>query len=262
MARFHHASLQLSRIHVERRFMQRFRCGSMLMIALVIAGMCMPSAVADDKDASEEVHRLDAAATVLNEIMGTRDKGIPEEIMESAKCVAVVPSMLQGGFVVGASYGKGVATCKTPTGWSAPAPFRIVGGSVGFQIGGEATDLVMVIMNDKGMRNLLSSKFKLGADASVAAGPVGRHAGGDTDWKMRAEVLSYSRARGVFAGIALDGAAITQDEDETRALYGSKVPFTQILTGSIPPPSGSDSFLTTVKKYTAEAKANAKAETH
>jgi lipid-binding SYLF domain-containing protein len=242
--------------------MQRFRCGSMLMIALVIAGMCMPSAVADDKDASEEVHRLDAAATVLNEIMGTRDKGIPQEIMESAKCVAVVPSMLKGGFVVGGNYGKGVATCRTATGWSAPAPFRIAGGSVGFQIGGEAVDVVMIVMNDKGMRNLLNSKFKLGADASVAAGPVGRHAEGDTDWKMRAEVLSYSRARGVFAGVALNGAAISQDDDETRVLYGEKVSFNQILTGSIPPPSGSDNFLATVKKYSAEAKANAKAESH
>src|SRR5579864_2189129 len=243
---------------MNRIFGMRF----VIAVIAIMAGLAATVMADDKKNANEEIRRMDAAATVLNEVMGTPDKGIPEEIMESAKCVAVVPSMLQGGFVVGASYGKGVATCKTPTGWSAPAPFRIVGGSVGFQIGGEATDLVMVIMNDKGMRNLLSSKFKLGADASVAAGPVGRHAGGDTDWKMRAEVLSYSRARGVFAGIALDGAAITQDEDETRALYGSKVPFTQILTGSIPPPSGSDSFLTTVKKYTAEAKANAKAETH
>jgi lipid-binding SYLF domain-containing protein len=133
---------------------------------------------------------------------------------------------------------------------------------VGFQIGGEAVDLVMIVMNDKGMRNLLNSKFKLGADASVAAGPVGRHAEGDTDWKMRAEVLSYSRARGVFAGVALNGAAISQDDDETRVLYGEKVSFNQILTGSIPPPAGSDNFLATVKKYSAEAKANAKAESH
>jgi lipid-binding SYLF domain-containing protein len=246
---------------MNRIFGMRFVIAVIAVIA-VMAGLTAMVMADDKKDASEEIHRMDAAATVLNEVMGTPDKGIPEEIMESAKCVAVVPSMLKGGFVVGASYGKGVATCKTPTGWSAPAPFRIAGGSVGLQIGGEATDVVMVIMNDKGMKNLLSSKFKLGVDASVAAGPVGRHAEGDTDWKMRAEVLSYSRARGVFAGIALDGASITQDEDETSALYGSKVPFEQILTGSIPPPSGSNSFLATVKKYTAEAKANAKAETH
>ena len=242
--------------------MHKILKGCVLMIAVALAGMCVPRATADEKDTSEEVHRLDAAANVLNEIMGTPDKGIPQEIMESARCVAVVPSMLKGGFVVGANYGKGVATCRTPTGWSAPAPFRIAGGSVGFQIGGEAIDVIMIVMNDKGMKNLLNSKFKLGADASVAAGPVGRHAEGDTDWKMRAEVLSYSRARGVFAGVALNGAAITQDTDETRALYGENASFNQILTGSIPPPAGSNNFLATVKKYSAEARANAKAERH
>lgn len=232
--------------------MKRLLGTSLLTLAIGLAAWI---ASAEDKKAeSDEVRRMDAAATVLNEVMGTPDKGIPEEILESAKCVAVVPSMLKGGFVVGANYGKGVATCRTPTGWSAPAPFKIVGGSVGFQIGGEAADVVMVVMNDKGMKNLLGSKFKLGADASVAAGPVGRHAEGDTDWKMRAEVLSYSRARGVFAGIALDGAAITQDEDETRALYGEKISFEHILTGDVPGPSGSGNFLAAVKKCTAEAR--------
>ena len=234
---------------------------SFLAASLAMAAVLAPASFASDKkESAEEVHRMDAAADVLNEIMGTPDKGIPQEVMESAKCVAVVPSMKKGGFVVGASYGKGVATCRTSTGWSAPAPFRIEGGSFGFQIGGEAVDLVMLIMNDKGMRNLLNSKFKLGADASVAAGPVGRHAEGDTDWKMRAEVLSYSRARGVFGGVALNGAVIKQDEDSTRALYGEKVSFDQILTGSVPPPSGADTFLATVKKFSAEAKANAKAD--
>jgi lipid-binding SYLF domain-containing protein len=222
--------------------------------------MPVPGMFANDKkDVSGEVRRMDASATVLKEIMGTPDKGIPEEILESAKCVAVVPSMLRGGFVVGANYGKGVATCRATIGWSAPAPFRIAGGSFGFQIGGEAVDVVMLVMNDQGMRSLLSSKFKLGADASVAAGPVGRHAEGDTDWKMRAEVLSYSRARGVFAGVALNGAAITQDEDETRVLYGDKASFEQILTGNVAAPAGSDPFLATVKKYSAVAKATAKA---
>ncbi len=220
------------------------RFGRSIFAAIALGAMLVPAARAGDKkDSAEEVHRMDAAATVLSEIMGTPDKGIPNEVMESAKCVAVVPSMKKGGFVVGASYGKGVATCKTPTGWSAPAPFRIAGGSFGFQIGGEAVDLVMLIMNDKGMQNLLNSKFKLGADASVAAGPVGRHAEGDTDWKMRAEVLSYSRARGVFGGVALNGAEIKQDDDDTVAMYGEKEPFKQILTGSVPPPSGSIIFL-------------------
>jgi len=243
--------------------MRRFVAGSSLMLALMLALalssiVCM--AADDKKDISDEVKRMDSAATVLNEIMGTPDKGIPQEILESAKCIAVVPSMLKGGFVVGANYGKGVATCHTATGWSAPAPFKLAGGSVGFQIGGEAVDVVMLVMNDKGMRNLLNSKFKLGADASVAAGPVGRHAEGDTDWKMRAEVLSYSRARGVFAGIALNGAAISQDNDETRVLYGDNTSFEKILTGGVPAPAGADTFLSTVRKYSAEAKANAKAD--
>src|SRR5438876_9989334 len=145
--------------------------------------------------------------------MSTPDKGIPEEILGNAKCIAVVPSLLKGGLGFGGAYGRGVATCRTANGWSAPAPFGIKGGSVGFQIGGQAVDLIMVIMNDEGMQNLLSSKFKLGADASAAAGPVGRHAEGATDWKMRAQVLTYSRARGLFAGITLNGAVISEDKD-------------------------------------------------
>ncbi len=238
--------------------MKRFRSG-LIVTAVMALQTAWPAAAEDKKDVSEEVQRMNAAATVLEEVMGAPDKGIPQEILESAKCLAVVPSMLKGGFVVGASYGKGVASCRTGSGWSAPAPFKLAGGSLGLQIGGEAADVVMVIMNDRGMKDLLSSKFKLGADASVAAGPVGRHAEGDTDWKMRAEVLSYSRARGVFAGISLDGAVVTQDEDETRVLYGDKVSFERILTGKVLAPSGSESFLAAVKKYTAEARA-AKAE--
>ena len=241
--------------------MKRFFGSAFLIAILALQGTMIGRARADDKkDAAEEGRRMDAAATVLTEVMGTPDKGIPKEILESAKCVAIVPSMLKGGFVVGANYGKGIATCQTGTGWSAPAPFRIAGGSVGLQIGGEAVDVVMLVMNDKGMRALLNSKFKLGVDASVAAGPVGRHAEGDTDWKMRAEVLSYSRARGVFAGVALDGAAITQDNDETRVLYGEKASFEQILRGGVPAPAGASNFLATVKKYSAEARTNAKAE--
>src|SRR6516165_11238269 len=223
-----------------------------LAIGLAIAPSAWPSAE-DKKNEADEGRRMDAAATVLNEVMGTPDKGIPEEILESAKCVAVVPSMLKGGFVVGANYGKGVATCRTRTGWSAPAPFKIVGGSVGFQIGGEAADVVMIVVNDKGMKELLSSKFKLGADASVAAGPVGRHAEGDTDWKMRAEVLSYSRARGVFAGVALDGAAITQDKDSTREFYGHMVTFKAALTGEVEPPAEANPFLSSLAKWAVEA---------
>src|SRR5207237_7501874 len=157
-------------------------------------------ALASDPDEENKAEdRIKAAANVLDEIQSAPDQGVPEEVLGSAECVAIVPSMLKGGFIVGARYGRGVASCRTPKGWSAPAFFMVSGGSVGLQIGGQAVDLVMLIMNKEGMDNLLSSKFQLGADASVAAGPVGRHAEGSTDWKMRAQALTYSRARGVFA---------------------------------------------------------------
>jgi lipid-binding SYLF domain-containing protein len=194
--------------------------------------------------------RAQSAATVLNEIMAAPDKGIPQEILGSAKCIAVVPSLLKGGFIVGGAHGRGMATCRTESGWSAPAPFSMTGGSFGLQIGGQAVDLVMTVMNDRGMQALLSSKFKLGADASAAAGPVGRHAEGSTDWKMRAEVLTYSRARGLFAGITVNGSTVTQDENATRELYGRMVPFKTILTGAVPTPQGGESFVGAVRKAT------------
>src|SRR3979490_464487 len=168
---------------------------------------------------SKAALRAQAAADVLDEIQGAPDKGNPQEVLGSAECVAVVPTMLKGGFIVGARYGRGVASCRTPKGWSAPAFFTIKGGSFGLQIGAQAVDLVMLIMNQDGMKNLLNSEFKLGADASVAAGPAGRHAAADTDWKLRAQVLSYSRARGLFAGLELSGAAIGQDKSSTREFY-------------------------------------------
>lgn len=192
--------------------------------------------------------RLQASATVLNEIMAAPDKGIPSDILSSAKCVAVVPSLLKGGFVVGGAHGRGMATCRTAGGWSAPAPLTTTGGSIGLQIGGQAVDLVMVIMNDRGMQALLSSKFKLGADASVAAGPVGRHTEGSTDWKLRAEVLTYSRARGLFAGISFNGAVIKQDEDATREVYGRMVDFKTILTGSVVTPQSAEAFIAAVRQ--------------
>jgi SH3 domain-containing YSC84-like protein 1 len=213
-----------------------------------------------DTNRSEEVKRIQSAANVMNDIMTAPDKGIPEDILSSAMCVAVVPSMIKGGFILGGNYGRGVATCRTASGWSAPAPFVVGGGSFGFQIGGEAVDLVMLVMNERGMHQLLSSKFKLGADASVAAGPVGRHAEGNTDWKLRAEVLSYSRARGIFAGISLDGAVIKQDNDATRALYGSLSSFSAILKGQEAAPEGSQPFLAAVKKYATQAKKVAASE--
>lgn len=217
-----------------------------------------------DEDRGKLVERLQGSSDVLDEIMSAPDKGIPEEVMGSAECVAVVPSMLKGGFVVGGEYGRGVATCRTTNGWSAPAFFRMGGGSFGLQIGGQAVDLVMLIMNQHGMQSLLTSHFKLGADASAAAGPVGRHAEGMTDWKMRAEVLTYSRARGLFAGVTLNGAVIKQDEGDTREFYGRMIPLRRILTGEIEAPKDSEPFLDAVAKYNAisggtEAKAPATA---
>lgn len=198
--------------------------------------------------AESAASRVESSAGVLSEIMAAPDKGIPEEILGSAKCIAVVPSLVKGGFVFGGAHGKGMASCRTADGWSAPAPFTVTGGSFGLQIGLQGVDLVMLIMNDKGMQALLSSKFKLGADASAAAGPVGRHAEASTDWKMRAEVLTYSRARGLFAGVTVNGAAIHQDEDATRELYGRLVPFKTILTGSVTTPQGGEPFVAAIRK--------------
>jgi lipid-binding SYLF domain-containing protein len=205
------------------------------------------------EDPSDQVKRMDSAATVMDEIMGTPDKGIPVELLGSAKCVAVMPSMIKIGFIFGGRHGRGIATCRTSSGWSAPAPFSVTGGSWGLQIGGEAIDVVMLIMNDNGMEKMLSSKFKIGADASAAAGPVGRHVQGETDWKMRAEVLTYSRARGAFAGVTVNGATITQDRDGTRLLYGRMIPSAQILKGQVKAPQGSHKFMAAVKKYGTEA---------
>ena len=207
----------------------------------------------EKKDTSKAEDRIQAAATVLNEIESAPDTGIPEEVLGSAECVAVVPSLLKGGFIVAANYGRGVASCRTEKGWSAPSFLFTSGGSVGFQIGGQAIDLVMLIMNKDGAEKLLSSKFKLGADASVAAGPVGRHAAADTDWKMRAQVLTYSRARGVFAGISLAGAVIKQDKDATREFYGRMVPFRTSLTGKVEAPHGAYPFLDTLAKWAKKA---------
>jgi len=209
------------------------------------------------KTESEIDKRLDNSANVLDEIMGTPDKGIPTKIFGDAKCVIVIPSMVNIAVGFGGRHGKGVATCRTTNstgnGWSAPAPVTITGGSWGLQLGGQAIDLVMLVMNQKGMDHLLSSKFKIGGEASGAAGPVGRQAAAGTDWKMKAEILTYSRARGLFAGINLNGAAIKQDRDETAVLYGKVLPFQTILSGSVPAKPGSKAFLAAVHKYSQVA---------
>jgi lipid-binding SYLF domain-containing protein len=223
-----------------------------LLFTLVLS-LCSFCFAKDEEKESKAADRVHAASQVLDEIQGAPDKGIPQEVLGSAECVAVVPSMLKGGFIVGAKYGRGLASCRTAKGWSAPAFFVVTGGSVGFQIGGQAVDLVMLIMNKDGMRHLLSSEFALGADASVAAGPVGRHAEGNTDWKMRAEVLTYSRARGLFAGVSLNGAVVKQDKDSTREFYGHMVSFPASLQGEVEPPAGSNAFLSSLAKWAQEA---------
>lgn len=223
-----------------------------LLVTLVVS-LCSFCLADEQTKESKATDRVQAAADVLNQIQSAPDSGIPQEILSRSECVAVVPSMLKGGFVVGAKYGRGIASCRTPKGWSSPAFFTVTGGSFGFQIGGQAVDLVMLIMNNDGMQHLLSSKVSLGADASVAAGPVGRHAEGDTDWKMRAQVLTYSRARGIFAGATLNGAVLKQDKDSTREFYGHMVTFRAALTGEVEPPVAANPFLTSLAKWAQEA---------
>jgi lipid-binding SYLF domain-containing protein len=238
------------------------RCLMGLVVGFLLFAGIAWSADDNEKGQSDIQKRIAASATVLNEIMATPDKAIPDKVMRDAKCIAVIPSMVKVAFVFGGNHGKGIATCRTEAGiWSAPAPITITGGSWGLQLGGQAIDLVMIVTNDDGMQHLLSSKFKLGADASAAAGPVGRDAAADTDWKMRAEVLTYSRARGIFAGIDLNGAAITQDKEETRMLYGSFAPFPDILSGKVPPPNTSEAFLIAVRKYAGQARERGQLET-
>ena len=200
--------------------------------------------------------RLDHAGAVLHEIMSAPDKGIPEEVLQHAKCIAVVPHMLKGGFVFGAENGRGVATCRTAAGWSAPAFFTITGGSWGLQIGLEGIDLVMIIQNEEGMKHLINSNFELGGDASAAAGPVGRHASADTDWKLNTEVLTYSRAKGLFAGLTLTGAAIRRDDDSTEAIYGHDVTTRHILDGGEAIPAAAAAFLSAVGNAKAQAVAS------
>jgi lipid-binding SYLF domain-containing protein len=198
-------------------------------------------------------NRLDNAGAVLHEIMAAPDRGIPEEVLEHAKCIAVVPHMIKAGFVFGAQNGKGVATCRTADGWSAPAFFDITGGSWGLQIGVEGVDLVMVIQNDRGMQELLSSKFEIGANASASAGPVGRHASANTDWKLETEILTYSRSKGLFAGISLAGSAIRHDEIATRAIYGRDISSRRSLRGEVAVPASANSFLDAVRNAKAQA---------
>ena len=191
-------------------------------------------------------NRVNQAKTVLDDIMAAQDRTIPMNILKSATCVAVVPSLLKAGFVVGGQYGQGVVTCRTGHGWSGPVFFRIAGGSFGFQIGGESTALILVAVNQRGFQDLLKSKFKIGADASAAAGPVGRNGQAATDWKLNAELLTYSRSKGLFAGVDLGGASVTENQEDTELYYGQPHSFDAILKGEVGVPPGAVTFVRTV----------------
>ncbi len=211
----------------------------------------------------DSVERLKLSSDVLTALMATPDNGIPEEVLDGAKCMIVVPHLIKGGFVFGAKHGRGIATCRTSSGWSAPAFVSVGGGSWGLQIGVEGVDLVMLIMNDQGTQHLLSSKFKISGEGSAAAGPVGRHASVGTDWKLNTEMLTYSRAKGVFAGLTLEGAVVQQDDDSTRAIYGKKVPFKRVLSGNTQTPAVAEEFMKAVsdagkQAHVAEVKEDSK----
>jgi lipid-binding SYLF domain-containing protein len=234
-----------------RRVEKRGNTLKKFMLFVVLVSLTSMGLAESKSEASKD--RLDNAGNVLREIMAAPDNGIPAEILEHAKCVAVVPHMIKGGFVFGAENGRGVATCRTAEGWSAPAFFAITGGSWGLQIGIEGVDLVMIIQNDKGMQHLLASKFQVGADASAAAGPVGRHASADTDWKLETEILTYSRAKGAFAGLTLSGASIRRDDDSMMAAYGRHVSTRAVLTGQVAATASAEPFLNAVRGAKAQA---------
>jgi lipid-binding SYLF domain-containing protein len=202
---------------------------------------------ADEK--SDTVRRISESAKVLNEIMAAPDKGIPQEILEKAYCVGVIPGMKRAGFIIGGKYGKGVLTCRTRHGWSGPSTVRIEGGSFGAQIGAGETDVVLVVMNQKGADRLMHSKFTLGGDAAAMAGPVGRAASADTDAYMTAEILTYSRSRGLFAGVTLNGATLRPDDDDNTQIYGHAVSSEAILKGEVPRPAVAQPLYTAIRRY-------------
>ena len=223
------------------------------MVKKFILGICAVTLVGSQgfaaTDNAKLVDRLNAASRVLQEIEATPDKSIPTSILSDATCVAVVPGYKKAAFVVGGSYGQGVVTCKTSHGWSAPAFIQMAGGSFGFQIGGQATDLVLIAVNQRGMQDLLKSKFKIGGDAAASAGPVGRNAGAATNLTLKSELLTYSRSQGLFAGIDLNGTVVNQNTEDTRTFYGSDIPFATILEGDKVTPVSARPFVRTVAKY-------------
>jgi lipid-binding SYLF domain-containing protein len=224
-----------------------------LIAILAIAGSVSPAAFAADREVKVD-DRLDASADTLHDMMRAADKGIPQDLLDKAHCVIVVPGMKKAGFIFGAKYGRGFASCRRSggSGWSAPAGMRVEGGSVGFQIGGSETDVVLLVMNDRGMKHLLSDKFTLGGDATAAAGPIGRDASAQTDAMMNAEMLSYSRARGLFAGISLEGATLRPDEETNRELYGHDASNREILTGDFKTPAVAEKFKHALNRESAQ----------
>ncbi len=227
-----------------------------LAVAAMSVSLLLPMVGSAASTREDLQDRIDSAKTVLDEILNTPDNSIPLNILQQATCVAVIPSLKKGAFLVGAEYGQGVVSCRTGHGWSAPVFIRLAGGSFGFQIGGQATDLVLVAVNDHGFQDLLKSKFKLGGDASASAGPVGRNSQAATDWKMSAELLTYSRSKGLFAGIDLNGDTVSQNVDDTEVFYGQAHGFRSILKGDVPVPDGAVPFVKTVAKAFVDAKAN------
>jgi lipid-binding SYLF domain-containing protein len=211
-----------------------------------------------DRQQAEVSRRVDMASTDLTQLVNTPEASIPETIMAKAKCIAVIPDMVKGGFVFGGQHGRGLATCRGANGWSAPVPIALTGGSWGAQIGVQSADVVLVFMNDRGLPDLLADKVKLGGDASIAAGPVGRHAEAATDVEMKSEILSYSRTKGLFAGLTLNGAKLSQDMDTTAALYGKQVQFQQILSGQVREPALAAKFIDTVRRDFSKAAVSAK----
>jgi lipid-binding SYLF domain-containing protein len=223
--------------------------------SLVVVLMGFGGLLQADQSKTDGVERLESATKVLHQIVNAPDKGIPDEVLKGAKCVAVVPGLIKGGFIIAGKHGRGVSTCQLPKGgWSAPAFFVISGGSWGAQIGVESVDLVMLVMNDEGMRHLLADKFQIGGEAAAAAGPVGRHAEAGTDWKVEAQILTYSRAKGLFAGIDLGGSVVERDKDSTIAIYGKDLPSRAILDGEVPPPPEARPFLAEVRRVKMRAR--------
>jgi len=219
---------------------------NVLIVSVASLALALP-ALASDRD--DDIGRVQKATQVFQEIMRTPDKGIPQDLLENAKCVAIIPGEEKAAFIFGGNYGKGLATCRTENGWSAPMFVAVGGGSVGFQIGASFTDVVLLFMNDHALQSLLSDKFKIGADVTVAAGPVGRQASANTDVKLNAEILSYSRSKGVFAGASVDGAVVQADHSGDQAMYGRNVTHEEILHGKVAVPESAHRLLAELARY-------------